>query len=143
MATALEHIIFGNTAVAPVSGASQRQPESGGEFKEMFTSLLQEKRDSLKETLEEMGELRQELKELREMRRPVEVEVIRRTMPDGSILVTEYPDGEIASRFRKRPHMVDVPDPSAALPRNSEGNVITGEQKMKQVPKFSVLEDFV
>ena len=133
----LQNDAFGATTVTRMKTAS----DSTESFKEMFSSLLQEKRDSLQETLEELEERRQEIKELEDAQKAMEVEVIRRIMPDGSILVTEYHDGKIASRFRKHPHMVEMPDPNVAPPRNTDGNIITGQQKMKQVPKFSILED--
>jgi len=139
----LENILssdaMGGSAVTRLETAS-KDTET---FKKMFSSILQEKRDSLKETLEEMEEKRQELEELEAMRRMPEVEIIRRIMPDGSIMVTEYRDGEVASRYRKTPHMVEMPDPNAPIPRNAEGDIIVSQQKMRQVPKFSLFEDLM
>ncbi len=139
----LENILLSDTMGSSAVTRLKTAAKGAEPFKEMFSSLLQEKRDSLKETLEEMEEKRQELEELEAMRQMPEVEIIRRLMPDGSIMVTEYRDGEIASRYRKTPHMVDMPDPSAPLPRNGDGNIITSQQKMKQVPKYSLFEDLL
>ncbi|MBQ1335978.1 MAG: hypothetical protein IIY37_03505, partial [Selenomonadaceae bacterium] len=81
----LQNDAFGATTVTRLKTAS----DSTESFKEMFSSLLQEKRDSLQETLEELEERRQEIKELEDAQKAMEVEVIRRIMPDGRILVTE------------------------------------------------------
>jgi len=146
MAANLESILLAGVPESGIpghTGKTSGSAGSNGEFKSMFSSFLQERRDSLKETLEELEEKRQEAKELEDARHAMEIEVIRRIMPDGSILVTEYHDGKVASRFRKRPYMVEVPDPNAAIPRNSDGNIITGQQEMKLKPKFSAFEDLV
>lgn len=139
----LENILPGDTA--GVTAVTRTKSASGEteNFKELFSSLLQEKRDTLKETLEELEKKRQEAEELEQLKHMPEIEIIRRIMPDGSILVTKYEDGQIASRFRKRPHMVDVPDPDTPPPRNADGNIITGQQKLKQVPKYNLFEDLL
>lgn len=139
----LENILLGDATGSTPAAGLKTANEGMETFKEVFSSILQEKRDNLKETLEEMEKKRQELEELETMRRMPEVEIIRRILPDGSIMVTEYRDGDIASRYRKTPHLVAMPDPNAPIPRNSEGNIITGQQKMKQVPKFSLFEDLI
>lgn len=55
------------------------------------------------------------------------VETIKRLMPDGSIMITTYEDGEISSQVKKRPHLVPTPDFSA--PPDASGNVA---MKMEQ-----------
>ncbi len=143
MNVTLENILcsdaMGDSAVTRLRTASK----DTNAFKEMFSSLLQERRDNLQDTLKELEKKRQETEELETMRQMPEVEIIRRIMPDGSIMVTEYRDGKVASRYRKTPHMVEMPDPNAPIPRNAQGDIIVGQQKMKQVPKFSLFEDLM
>lgn len=53
----------------------------------------------------------------------VEVETIKRFMPDGSIMVTTYEDGKITEQVRHKPHMMVVPDYTA--PPKPDGSVDT------------------
>ena len=138
MAASLENISLDYALGATVSERSSVAVDGTGNFKEMFSEFLQERRDSLKDTLEELEQKRQEQREIRDMQQVTEV--IRRIMPDGSILVTEYKDGEIASRYRKKPHLVEVRAPNATPPRNADGNIIEYQQETKMVPKFSIFE---
>ena len=48
------------------------------------------------------------------------LETLRRIMPDGSLRITTYKDGNIVSRTEIRPHMIMTPDYSA--PPDSNGN---------------------
>ncbi len=138
MASSLENISPDYAAGATASERPSVTVDGTGNFKEMFSELLQERRDNLKDTLDELAQKRQEQRELQDMQQVTEV--IRRIMPDGSILVTEYKDGKIAGRYRKKPHLVEVRDPNVAPPRNSDGNIIEYQQEMKAVPKFSIFE---
>ena len=49
------------------------------------------------------------------------VQTVKRFMPDGSIMITTYEDGEISSQVKKRPHLVPTPDYSA--PPDASGQV--------------------
>ena len=53
----------------------------------------------------------------------VEVETIKRFMPDGSIMVTTYEDGKITEQVRHKPHIMVVPDYTA--PPKPDGSVDT------------------
>ena len=61
------------------------------------------------------------------------IETVKRFMPDGSIMITTYEDGEISSQIKKRPHLVPMPDYSA--PPDASGNVST-----KMVQQFSAAD---
>ena len=61
------------------------------------------------------------------------VETIKRLMPDGSIMITTYEDGEISSQVKKRPHLVPMPDYSA--PPDASGKVAT-----KMTQQFSAAD---
>ena len=43
----------------------------------------------------------------------VEIETVKRFMPDGSILVTTYENGKVTEQIRHKPHMTVVPDYTA------------------------------
>lgn len=61
------------------------------------------------------------------------IETIRRFMPDGSIMITTYENGQISSQIKKRPHLVPTPDYSA--PPSA-----TGEVAVKMEPHFSLAD---
>lgn len=43
----------------------------------------------------------------------VEIETVKRFMPDGSIMVTTYENGKVTEQVRHKPHMMVVPDYTA------------------------------
>ena len=43
----------------------------------------------------------------------VEIETVKRFMPDGSILVTTYENGKVTEQVRHKPHMMVIPDYTA------------------------------
>ena len=43
----------------------------------------------------------------------VEIETVKRFMPDGSIMVTTYENGKVTEQVRHKPHMTVVPDYTA------------------------------
>lgn len=51
------------------------------------------------------------------------VETVKRFLPDGSILLTTYRDGQITERTKLKPHMIVAPDYTA--PPNPDGSVAT------------------
>lgn len=53
----------------------------------------------------------------------VEVETVKRFMPDGSIMVTTYENGKITEQVRHKPHMMIVPDYTA--PPKPDGSPAT------------------
>lgn len=57
------------------------------------------------------------------------IETLRRIMPDGSLRIVTYQDGEIVDQVRIRPHLVVEPDYSA--PPNPDGNsALKSEQRL-------------
>ena len=43
----------------------------------------------------------------------VEIETVKRFMPDGSIMVTTYENGKVTEQVRHKPHMMVIPDYTA------------------------------
>ena len=132
-------------------GALQQETKktsSSTDAKGMFGQLLQQKLDHLKEDLEQMEQRRQELEELKKAQEELTgksdgesssmamTETLQRFLPDGTILVTTTKDGEVVEQYRKKPHLVPVPDP--AVPKPEEGG-ITSEQ-VKWIPHYSIME---
>lgn len=125
---------------AGITNIERTKAEGTEDFKGLFSGMVQEKLNSLTETLEEMNARRQEVKELRDQQNFTET--VRHVLPDGTILVREYVDGNLDSSYRKKPHMKDVPDETQPLPRAMDGTVLESQIKMKQVPTVRVFEDF-
>ena len=61
------------------------------------------------------------------------VETIKRFLPDGSIMITTYEDGEISSQIKKRPHLVPVADFSAPPS-------VSGEVAVKMEPHLNLMD---
>ncbi len=125
---------------AGITNIERAKAEGTDDFKGLFSGMVQEKLNSLTETLEEMEARRQEVKELRNQQHFTEI--VRHVLPDGTILVREYVDGKLDSSYRKKPHMKDVPDETQPLPRALDGTVLESQIKMKKVPTVRVFEDF-
>ena len=125
---------------AGVTNIERAKAKGTDDFKGLFSGMVQEKLDSITETLEEMNARRQEVKELRDQQHFTET--VRHVMPDGTILVREYVDGRLDSSYRKQPHMKDVPDETQPLPRALDGTVLESQIKMKKVPTVRIFDDF-
>ena len=125
---------------AGVTNIERAKTDGAEDFKGLFSGMVQEKLNSITETLEEMNARRQEVKELRDQQHFTET--VRHVLPDGTILVREYVDGRLDSSYRKKPHMKDVPDETQPLPRALDGTVLESQIKMKQVPAVRIFEDF-
>lgn len=109
------------------------------DFKKTFAALIEEKRATIRETLEEMNARKMELNEIRKMQKFTET--VRRILPDGSILISEYEDGKLVGRDRQKPHLKAVPDESAPPPPLApDGTVLTTQQEMKLVPRQNIFE---
>ena len=104
-----------------------------------FRELLLEKLDSIQDTTKKMTALREEVKSLEQDRKITEV--IRRIMPDGSIMITEYNDGKIVSRYRKKPHMIAVPDENAPIKLSANGTPLLSLQPMVLKPSRSIASE--
>ena len=108
----------------------------GGDIAVEFAAILSEARATVRETLEENDEQRRELKAVQAERQPSET--LTRIMPDGSIRVTEYEDGQIVTVSKYRPHMQTVIDMSAPLPRNIDGTTDLSAAPTKLEPSKGV-----
>ncbi|MCR5559381.1 MAG: hypothetical protein K6F62_03360 [Schwartzia sp.] len=137
-----EHPGFWMQPVSATSSSTdkkQRNKAQQQDFKSLFQRLVEERGETLEETLEQNDETRKELEELQAQRQVTEI--IRRVLPDGTIMVTHYEKGKVVNRFFKRPHYKEVPDESAPVPRANDGTRLTGQQKMKFIPKRALLDD--
>lgn len=67
-------------------------------------------------------------------------ETIHKYMPDGSLLTITTKNGQVVEQYRKKPHMVDVPDLASTPPKDPNDTAIT-PVKLKHVPKRNLLED--
>ncbi|MCR5176556.1 MAG: hypothetical protein K6C05_06845 [Anaerovibrio sp.] len=101
-----------------------------------FAELLKSKINTFTETAKEMSQQQEELTSLKKDR--AITEIIRRIMPDGSIMVTKYSNGRVESRYRKYPHMVVVPDDTSPIPHSSDGYPLTAQQTMVLKPSRSI-----
>ena len=70
----------------------------------------------------------------------VQTETIHKYMPDGSLLTITTKNGKVVEQYRKKPHMIDVPDLANTPPKDLTGAATT-KVKMKQGPKRNLLED--
>ena len=110
----------------------------------LYSKILAEKISNVKVDVQKMEEVREQLDEIRDLQEEITgkakveedsgnanrednafshmvcVEKVKRYLPDGSILITTYEDGKITDQFRKKPHMLEVPDYSA--PPKSDGS---------------------
>ena len=109
-----------------------------------YSKILAEKISNIKTDVKQMEEVQEKLDEIRELHeeltgkvkvdedsgnanrnggsvsKTVDIETIRRFMPDGSIMVTTYEDGKVTEQVRHKPHMTVVPDYSA--PPKADGS---------------------
>lgn len=113
-----------------------------------YSKILAEKISNIKTDVQAMRETQEQLDAIRDMHEEltgeikidedsgnanreggdastkiVEVETIKRFMPDGSIMVTTYEGGKITEQVRHKPHMMVVPDYTA--PPKADGSPAT------------------
>ena len=136
-----------NTMSVTVSKTSYKTTSTNSVASE-YSKILAEKMANVKKDVQEMEIIQEQLDEIREMHeeltgeikidedsgnanrddgsgttKMVEVETIKRFMPDGSIMVTTYEDGKITEQVRHKPHMMVVPDYTA--PPKPDGSPAT------------------
>lgn len=104
-----------------------------------FKELIVDKLSSIEETTQQMQELRSQLQALKNDQKITEI--IRRLMPDGSIMITEYSDGKIVSRYRKKPHMIAVPDETVPAKLAEDGTKLMSQQPMVLKPSRSIASE--
>lgn len=98
-----------------------------------YSKILAEKVSNIKADVEAMEAVQDRLDEIEEMQaeltgngsaiKTVEIETVKRFMPDGSIMVTTYENGKISEQVRHKPHMMAVPDYTA--PPKPDGSPAT------------------
>ena len=112
-----------------------------------YSKILAEKMSNVKADVQKMEEVQAQINEIRDLQeeltgevkldedsgnanrdggavtKTVEVETIKRFMPDGSIMVTTYENGKITEQVRHKPHMMAVPDYTA--PPKPDGSPAT------------------
>ena len=127
-------------------GTSSYKVSSKGVASE-YSKILAEKMSSVKRDVQQMEIIQEQLDEISDMHeeltgevkidedsgnanrdsgsvsKTVEVETIKRFMPDGSIMVTTYENGKVTEQVRHKPHMMVVPDYTAPL--NPDGSPAT------------------
>ena len=108
-----------------------------------YSKILAEKMANAKADLEQMEAVQEQLDEISELHEEltgnastqmVEVETIKRFMPDGSIMVTTYEDGKITEQVRHKPPMMVVPDYTA--PPTPDGSPAT---ELKPYQNFDLM----
>ena len=108
-----------------------------------YSKILAEKMSIAKADLEQMEAVQEQLDEIDELHEEltgnastqmVEVETIKRFMPDGSIMVTTYEDGKITEQVRHKPPMMVVPDYTA--PPTPDGSPAT---ELKPYQNFDLM----
>ncbi|MBQ3434850.1 MAG: hypothetical protein IJP42_08265 [Selenomonadaceae bacterium] len=108
-----------------------------------YSKILAEKMANAKADLEQMEAVQEQLDEIDELHEEltgnastqmVEVETIKRFMPDGSIMVTTYEDGKITEQVRHKPPMMVVPDYTA--PPTPDGSPAT---ELKPYQNFDLM----
>ena len=112
-----------------------------------YSKILAEKMSNVKRDVQQMEIIQEQLDEISDMHeeltgevkidedsgnanrdsgsvsKTVEVETVKRFMPDGSIMVTTYENGKVTEQVRHKPHMMVVPDYTAPL--NPDGSPAT------------------
>ncbi len=110
-----------NSAAGVGKNSAQSSYKAAGGVSSEYAKILAQKISDVESDVKEMEEVQEQLDEIDELQEELagnvntflSVEKVRRFMPDGSILVTTYTDGKVTEQFRKKPHMVPVPDYSA------------------------------
>ena len=83
-----------------------------------YSKILAAKISNVKADVQAMEAIQEQLNEIRDLQEDltgeaVEIETVKRFMPDGSIMVTTYENGKVTEQVRHKPHMMVVPDYTA------------------------------
>ena len=132
------------TKTVSVTVSTSCKKVSTGNVASEYSKILAEKISNIKTDVKQMEEVQEKLDEIRELHeeltgkvkvdedsgnanrnggsvsKTVDIETIRRFMPDDSIMVTTYEDGKVTEQVRHKPHMTVVPDYSA--PPKADGS---------------------
>ena len=140
-----------------VTAAQTTCKSSGRSIASEYARILDEKISNVKEDIRQMEIVQEQLDEIRDMheeltgevkededsgnanrkenfvKNQLEVETVKRFMPDGSIMVTTYEGSKIVEQVRHKPHMTVAPDYTA--PPKPDGSVAT---ELKPVQNFDL-----
>lgn len=126
-----------NSIVPGVNNTSSHKSSTKGIASE-YAQILNEKISNVKADIEQMEAVQDQLDEINDLHEEltgnskrddssvsqnVEIETIKRLMPDGSIMVTTYENGKITEQVRHKPQMMVVPDYTA--PPKPDGSPAT------------------
>ena len=127
-----------------ITGGSAGRKDTTEGIMGAYARILAEKIATIEDELERLEKVREDIEEIDTLRRDAEErgtirtqlempETVKRVLGDGSILVTTTKDGHIIEQYRKKPHLIAVPDdaaPKDALP----------SEKYKWVPRHNPLD---
>ena len=126
-----------NNISAVVNGKAPFKTTSTSSVASEYSKILAEKISNVKADVQAMQAVQEQLDEITDLQeeltgeikidedsgnanresgsstKTVEVETVKRFMPDGSIMVTTYENGKITEQVRHKPHMTVVPDYTA------------------------------
>ena len=86
---------------------SMADASGNNSFKAIFQAMA--KGEDSAQAMDDLTERLETLETISRSEKAVK-ETVRRFRPDGSIEFTEYEGGKVVSRYRKKPHLVPVPD---------------------------------
>ena len=153
------------TTTNAVSGAQNQKTStgSGADFKAVFQSKITTMKEEFKQTgmtaadlalwkaggdraLEAKAELKEQQKAAEDKSTDasststtasVKIQVIRKFMPDGSLLVLKTKGNEVIDQYRKKPRLTTKPDFSRPPKPGADG---MERPQTKQVPKQDIFE---
>ncbi len=123
-------------AVSKKNSAQSSYKAAGGVASD-YAKILSEKISNVKMDVRKMDAIQEQLDEIRDLQEELtgqvkldedsgnanredgngikinSIEKVKRYLPDGSIMITTYKDGNITDRVKMKPHMLVVPDYSA------------------------------
>ncbi len=104
------------------SGAALKNAaQVSSDYAKILSEKISEVEEAMKETQDNANKQQQNFSSGSNSAKSIET--VKRFMPDGSIMITTYEDGEISSQVKKRPNLVPMPDYSA--PPDASGQVAT------------------
>ena len=89
--------------------------------------------ERITEVNQQFEEMRENLENQQQSKAMSSTYTKKRFMPDGSMMITTYEDGEIKSQIKKKPHLVPMPDYSAPLTAD-------GKPAIKMESQFNLLD---
>ena len=145
------------------STSSKNISQGNSSVASAYAAILAEKLANVREDLQKMNAVQEQLDEVRDLQEKITGQVkidedsgnanrsssggnensqeasetIKRFMPDGSIMITTYKDGDVVQQFKQRPHMIPTPDYS--VPPDPFGNAPIKMEAKQGVDLLSLL----